>query len=449
VDFIASQRFNMEKILNIFGVPKEILGNLSNANRASAQAVDYIFAKWTIEPIIHKYIEQLNEFLIPLFDDNLWLDFVSISQDDEDQKLAKVSQLVDKVITKNEARELYGYEAVDGGDVIYQSFGLAPMGTEMPTFGDEEKAIKFKATKKTNINTQKKDYIRKRILNRNLKLKKLCLKIENDISKKIDKTIKEKTAKIILKKDNSKKKVLKIKLKKGVKARITNNQRREFHQDRLKQEDVLRKVWQRQIKKYFKDQKERWIDDLVNKYKGIRPNGTKEFIENEEISAFVTIVEPLYYKSIMKGIDGAKKYFATPHFEVDDRWISTWLARVSREVGKQINETTKNEFENAIIESINAGESIDNLSNEISEIFDFMTDTRSTMIARTETARSLTEAHRRSFEDMGFYKVKWLLVDDDVTGDLDREYSLMEWNVDTIQGMQPVHPNCRCDFAPL
>lgn len=69
------------------------------------------------------------------------------------------------------------------------------------------------------------------------------------------------------------------------------------------------------------------------------------------------------------------------------------------------------------------------------------------MIARTETARGVTEAHRKMYEHYGFEDVKWLLA----PGACEECVSLAgeNWTVKSIEGQIPVHPNCKCDYTPL
>ena len=75
MEFLDQQRFSRDKILSIFRVPKTILGMTEGVNRATAEAADYVFAKRTIKPKMQRLIEQLNEFYMPLFGEDLYLTY--------------------------------------------------------------------------------------------------------------------------------------------------------------------------------------------------------------------------------------------------------------------------------------------------------------------------------------------------------------------------------------
>ncbi|GIW70333.1 MAG: hypothetical protein KatS3mg101_1080 [Patescibacteria group bacterium] len=66
-----------DKILAGFRVPKTILGTSeSETNRATAETANYVFAARTIKPKVQMIISYLNEFLVPRYGDNLFIDFV-------------------------------------------------------------------------------------------------------------------------------------------------------------------------------------------------------------------------------------------------------------------------------------------------------------------------------------------------------------------------------------
>lgn len=173
MDYVASQNFNRDEILAIFGVPKEIFGNLSTANRASAEAVEFIFSKWTIEPIVQKYTEQLNEFLVPLFGSDLWLKFDDLTREDEEKLLNKVNLLTDKVLTRNESRELYGYGPMKGGDELWNSFSNIAISSNSDN------------AKRLGMSNSEIMYIKSRIWNRDYQFKQAMKRVDNILEKGI------------------------------------------------------------------------------------------------------------------------------------------------------------------------------------------------------------------------------------------------------------------------
>jgi hypothetical protein len=172
LEFIMARELNRDEIAGIFGVPKTMLG-YNDATRASASTSEYIFAKWTLEPMATKYFEQLNEFLVPRYGDNLWLWFEPLAQKDEEAETNRKTAAWNKWNTTNEIRATEGLEPINGGDQIYMPL------SNMPLIGDNpgKKSLielQGKAALAVDLKTQK--YIKKRILNRNVRLKNIANK---------------------------------------------------------------------------------------------------------------------------------------------------------------------------------------------------------------------------------------------------------------------------------
>ena len=132
---------------------------------------------------------------------------------------------------------------------------------------------------------------------------------------------------------------------------------------------------------------------------------------------------------------------------MDMDFVKEWLDKVSKETGESITNTTIEAFEKTLNDGIAAGESLSELKNRVEEVFNFAKDYRATMIARTETARGVTEAHRKMYEHYGFDEVKWLLSSGACEECIVKAGD--KWTVKTIEGQIPVHPNCKCDHTPL
>ncbi len=120
MDFANLQQVMRDKILAGFRVPKTILGGSeSETNRATAETANYVFAARTIKPKMEMIAQQLNEFLVPRYGDNLYLDFVDPVPEDKAQKVEemKAATANQAVISINEAREEYfGLDGVENGE---------------------------------------------------------------------------------------------------------------------------------------------------------------------------------------------------------------------------------------------------------------------------------------------------------------------------------------------
>lgn len=135
MDFIETNKFNRDKILGIFRVPKAVLGISEDVNRANAEAADFTFAKRTIKPKMQMLVEMLNEFLVPFFYPNgdHVLHYSDPVPENEDMKLKIAAGGVSGGwLTPNEAREMFGLEAIEGADELKQPGAFNPFGG----FGD-------------------------------------------------------------------------------------------------------------------------------------------------------------------------------------------------------------------------------------------------------------------------------------------------------------------------
>jgi len=114
MDFDKQLKFVRDKILAVFRVPKSILGITEDVNRANAEASYYVFAKYCIKPKMQKIVEQLNEFLVPMYGDDLILDFEDPVPEDQESRLKKYENaLYFGWMTVDEVRTMEGLEAMD------------------------------------------------------------------------------------------------------------------------------------------------------------------------------------------------------------------------------------------------------------------------------------------------------------------------------------------------
>ena len=423
LDFIESRKMNRDEILSIFGVPKPVLGVFEDVNRASAIAAEYVFNKWTLEPLATELIEQLNEFLVPMFGSDLWLSFEPLAKEDEEMNLKQKESSWNKWRTTNEIRESEGLDPVNGGDYIYMPLSA------MPVIGGEKKEfIKIKASSVGKLNLKLQKAIKKRIVNRNIKLKLISEKAGNKIlNGLIDK------------------KAVVLKIVEPVEKKIDDEQRERFYKIRMDNEAKLENLWKKKFTEFFKEQQERFIKSLEDHHK--KDVATQYGInKTEELGATIAVIDPLLYETVMTGIAGASELIGEDMI-VDMDFIKEWISKVELETGESINNTTIEAFEKTMKEGVEAGEELESLKKRVEEVFKFATEYRAEMIARTESARGVVEAHRKTYEHYGFTDVEWLLSPD--ACDICIAKAEEDWTVKSIEGEIPAHPNCKCDFTPL
>ena len=138
MDFLNLRHLSAKDIALCFGVPSQLVGvpdAQTYSNMAEARLALY---EETIIPLMRRVEGDLNEWLVPQFDDKLKLvyDYDNIPALTERRKMiyANVIEAVrDGIITRNEARERLDLEPIDGGDDIYISANLFPLGMDVPT----------------------------------------------------------------------------------------------------------------------------------------------------------------------------------------------------------------------------------------------------------------------------------------------------------------------------
>ncbi len=112
MDF-ANLRGQAKKIiLGAYHIPDSLIGASEVGSRARAEADEYIFAKYTLKPVLTQIREAFNEQLVPLFDEGLYLDYVDPVP--ADVAVVREQNRLDfqaGIITREEARLVNGMDA--------------------------------------------------------------------------------------------------------------------------------------------------------------------------------------------------------------------------------------------------------------------------------------------------------------------------------------------------
>ena len=122
MEFQKLRLLERDAILGAFGMPKSVMGISEDVNRANAEAGDVMFSKYVLNPRLRRIKAALNEYIAPMFGENLMFDFIDPTPSDRELAL---KEAVDGhragVLTKDEARSRIGVEELGeeaGGDAI-------------------------------------------------------------------------------------------------------------------------------------------------------------------------------------------------------------------------------------------------------------------------------------------------------------------------------------------
>jgi hypothetical protein len=105
-------------ILQIWGMPPEKLGILSQSNRATIEASDLIYAKDVLVPRLEFRRDIFQNLLVEEYDDQLILDYVTPVMEDKEFAL-KVASAAPWAMDGNEWRSIMGLEEKDEFDGVY------------------------------------------------------------------------------------------------------------------------------------------------------------------------------------------------------------------------------------------------------------------------------------------------------------------------------------------
>lgn len=401
MDFLGQRTFSRDEILAMFRVPKSIIGITDDVNRANADASIYVFALRTIKPLMQRMVDTLNEFLIPEFgDEGYYLDFVSPVPEDRAAKVAEFSAGINKWLSRNEIRAYEGLPPTENGDQFMGGFADVPVDTVKP------KAIKNAKPSKKEIKANKR--------------------IEDFIAKlpevKTVKTISEEAKK----------------------AYLTNWK---------SQIDVNAGGLKKKLVKYFKEQEKKVQENLKEEMKGLEAKEFKLkslsdvlFDEEDEISAGISLITP-FIESYLKQSGGQASELVGGTFDMTNPAIKKFIEQRAEYFATTVNDTTGKAIMDSLKEGTDAGETLNDLSKRISDIYDIAMDYRTDVIARTEVSASANEGAKQAYLQAGVEKWQWAVVDpqdEDCKANDGQIVAIGDsFNDGSIQPPDP-HPNCMC-----
>jgi len=132
MDFMQASRQVQEAISAMFRVPAVMMGLTRDVqNRATAEASEYVFAKWNIAPKLLMVEERVNMDLAwREWDEDVRVKFYSPVAEDRDQERQDMEMLSRTfAIAPGDIAERYGYPRPPWGDVPFVPIGYMPYGS--------------------------------------------------------------------------------------------------------------------------------------------------------------------------------------------------------------------------------------------------------------------------------------------------------------------------------
>lgn len=415
-----------DKILSGFGVPKTLVGLTTDVNRASAEASEYIFAKYTIQPIVDGYVNFLNEYIVPLFDKTgqfyiSYDEFIPANSEitiRENQ--AALANGAYKTI--NEVRAEHGLPRISGGDFVYGSPFGAPIGS--PEKSMEAKPAKTRSKKATKGDMS--DAIAEKAMDA-IKNSKKNSKMNEDIDA--------------------------VKHKEFV-SRVTQ----------------YRKMMAEKIKDFNSKQQREVVARLNNITKAVVKDEIFDF--STEVEVMVDLVTPLLTGLLTEQAvkEWEDQEFAGA-FNPTEENVAKIIADSASRMAKSYNDTTLTLIKTTLNDGIRNGESISQLTSRVADVYAFSDQSRALMVAHTETFYVANEASSLAYKQSGVVKtIRWYTAEDDrvceFCGPLHGEIIDVESDFfekgQVVHGadggvldldyrsidVPPLHSNCNCYIRP-
>ena len=366
MDFINQRKASREMILSVFGVPPAIVGVLEYANYANIKEQTSIFWKYTLLPKLRRM-----ESILTMRGAQITFRPNSYFQ----ANLSVVESLRPDMLSLSNISKNF----TDIGIPLNQVIDALDLPFDHVDGGDESRPVQ-----------------------RNPNTGEIIVGTEKSINKEVsDEEIK--------------------KWKRFVKWK-------KFDDDLTENENKIRPT----IKSIFRGQFKRVIKDFKNNAskilgtKGLlfsKPTNTKAFEisllwdDGEEELLFTDSIKPkirnIFFESVKKA---GKKIDPKFVFDLDDPYAKDWIDKKTFKLVREANSTTKEHLSEAVVEGIeeavkqgyNENETIDEITERLEEVHDFMMEGRAELIARTESLSATNAGQLEGLKRTGIEKKEWL-----------------------------------------
>ncbi len=448
MDFANLMDMMRDRVLAGFRVPRTVLGITDDVNRANAEATNYVFALRTIKPKMELIVSYLNEFLVPRYGDDLYLDFEDPVPENTELKIQEM-QASGSVLSPNEQRERYfGYSPIENGDEVMVPFSVVPLGApkQQPTKsrkpgikGRSRPSVKYARAAKMRKELSK-EFADRVVAN----LKEMGERQKSIAEKHISDLTSEEYEVVY----------------RGFALRVNN----------------YVKLLSSGIRKFNKGQHERVLKNLTDAIKSVKnakgiDAGTLMNLD-DEIAITIALATPVLSDLYDKESRAAAASLGIDEFDIlANPAVKRALDRAIELMSKSYNETTLGLLKSKLDEGISQGASIGELTNLVSQIYEYSDESRAEMVARTEAFRVANDSTKQTWKQSGVVKsMRWYTAEDEMVcplcGPLDGKVVSIDQNFfdkgDTVQGSDgssldlsyddvgapPLHPDCRCYVRP-
>lgn len=438
LDMSALRKMSMDDIAMMFRVPLALLGKLGDGvglGRGNIETLEYIFAKYNIEPKM-KRMDDILQFAFERYygAQNMQIGHENIVPENEEAELAENDKAVDRWKTRNEIRADSGLPPIDGGDQLFVSIANIPVNESSPALTPPAKGIKV---------------IMRRVVPGVVK-EGVVIKRRTQVPKKKDP------------------KALNYSIEK----------KENFRLSLMRNQKLYERRYGAAVKPLLNAQEQ---EALVNLEAHANAKTlTKEFQLKlfDDAAADAAMQEKLV--PVLTNLADQQGALALV-FAGDDQNVFRFSAKFdaiikqnTRRMASRFNDETIDLLNTTLAEGIALGESLGKLKSRVEDVYSTSKGYRAARISRTETLRASNEATNEAYRQTGYVTSKeWYVnpgadeecaaFDGKVVG-LDDSF-IKQGESYTFTGADgeeqtatneyddvdspPLHPNCRCTIIPV
>lgn len=386
MDFQNLQMVMRDRILAGFRVPKTILGTAeSETNRATADTAKYIFAERTLKPKMNLITLTLNEFFVPRYGENIFLNFTDpVPEDREQERLNFATALGNAPYRSvNEVRETEGLPPIDRGDSVMVPFNFTPLGKP------EEKAAKPRL--KTAGNGKPSTRYARNAKKRQEIVKEIAEKVSNEVAEII-------------------KKAAEVQIKMKHIGELPDDDFEAIYKSFALRVTPYERKLRDSLRDFNAKEKEEVIRNLPQEIKAINPANLVD--EAASVGALINLASPILLDLFEKEGAAAAELIGST-FTLDSN-LRDAVERSVELLAQTYEDTTLQLLKEKLEQGLSEGLGIDGLKDLVKEVYEFSDDVRAETVARTEAFRIANEATKESWKQSGVVKtIKWYTASDE------------------------------------
>jgi HK97 family phage portal protein len=394
MSWLEGSKLSAREIAIAYNVAPELIGDNSSKTYSNYGEARKALYQETILPLMDYLKDAFNNWLVPLWGDNLYLDYdkdsIEALQEDQDRLYNRMFGAVDRgIITRNEAREMLGFEAlkIPEADRLYIPFSLTPIdeGQEEPTEGPIEEPVEEETGKSLS---QKKTIFSEEKL-----------------------------------------------------AELWEYKRKRYW-------DPWEKKWKKALKPYFDEQEKEVLKNIENRKASIRKEDIYEVEQwNKKLKK---LSKPLLLEIVQEGVESAINELGIEvAWNIDNPRVDKWIQEELGSKIQGINDTTLENLKGTLQDGIDLGEGVDDLAKRVRETYEDAKGYRAEVIARTETISAFTEGNRQLYQESGVKQLQFYTATDERVCEECYSKHGNKYGIEEAQGIIPVHPQCRCTWVAV